>query len=959
MLATILLSKTCRLHGFTKLASHRFLRPYALHMSSMGDTGGLPSNPMDPNLYTEKAYAALAKLPQYGDKYQTQRMEAVHLLRSLIDEGPGGLSQRIITKAGVNTNAVSQKLDDYLNKQPKVSDYANKILGPTLLDALKNANNLRQQYKDQFVSVDHILLGAVNADSNVRKWFKELGASENQLAEAVKSIRGTKTVTSKTAEQAFEALAKYSRDLTEAAMQGKLDPVIGRDEEIRRTIQILSRRTKNNPILLGEPGVGKTAIAEGLAQRIVAGDVPETLKNRKLLSLDMGALIAGAKYRGDFEERLKAVLNEVQASEGQVVLFIDEIHTVVGAGASEGSMDAGNLLKPMLARGELRCIGATTLKEYKLYVEKDKALERRFQQVFVTQPTVEDTISILRGLKDKYEVHHGVRIKDSALVAAATLSHRYISERFLPDKAIDLVDEAAAKLKIELTSKPQALDELDRRLIQLQMERLSVARDDAQSPRLAQIDEHVKDLQRQQSELRDRWNLEKAGVSRLQDLKNQIEAQMLQLQQYERDFNLDGMSAIKYGTLPELKKQLAEEEARYDLQQQQGITTQNNQDRLLRDVVEEDDIALIVSSWTGVPVSKLLQSELQKLLKLQEQLDQRVIGQKQATKVVAEAIQRSRAGMSDPTKPIATLAFLGPTGVGKTELCKALASVLFDSEDAIVRIDMSEYMESHSVARLIGAPPGYVGYEEGGQLTEAVRRRPYAVVLFDEMEKAHPEVFNLLLQLLDDGRLTDSKGNVVNFRNTIIIFTSNVGSQEIQALDVKSDEAVRAATMMALRARFRPEFLNRIDEFINFKSLSMDELIPIVDLELKKVRQRLVEKELQLTATDSAKQWLGERGFDPVYGARPLKRTIQREVETPVAKNILSRAYLPNTTIILDARPGDAALTITAVQNDAEVKEVMEQSKKRAAEQLTMGGSGRTSIPMALDEDDDESNYMQ
>lgn len=618
--------------------------------------------------------------------------------------------------------------------------------------------------------------------------------------------------------------------------------------------------------------------------------------------------------------RLKAVLNEVQSAQGQVVLFIDEIHTVVGAGAGEGSMDAGNLLKPMLARGELRCIGATTLKEYKQFIEKDKALERRFQQVYVTQPTVEDTISILRGLKDKYEVHHGVRITDSALVSAAMLSHRYISERFLPDKAIDLVDEAAAKLKIQLTSKPEQIEILDRKIVQLQMERLSIARDEDElqtnSPRLQMIDKQIENLQRQQQELTARWNQERAGVSKLQELKNQIDATLTQIAKCEREYDLNNAAILKYGTLPELQRQLKVEEELYDARK----SSVQASGRLLRDVVSEDDIALIVSSWTGIPMTKLLQSEMDKLLHLQEELDKRVVGQREATRVVAEAIQRSRAGLSDPSKPIATLAFLGPTGVGKTELCKALARIMFDTEDAIVRIDMSEYMEQHAVSRLIGAPPGYVGFEDGGQLTEAVRRRPYSVVLFDEMEKAHPDVFNVMLQLLDDGRLTDSKGNVVNFKNTIVIFTSNVGSAEISALTSSSGEAVapalmRETTMNALKLRFRPEFLNRIDEFVTFNSLGLEQLVPIVTLELEKVSLRLADKKLSLAATDAAKMWLAQRGYDPTYGARPLKRTIQREVENPMAKEILSGKYLPGSTVLLDAAPGDEKLTITSVQN--------------------------------------------
>eukprot|EP00598_Pedospumella_elongata_P011640 CAMPEP_0185007566 /NCGR_PEP_ID=MMETSP1098-20130426/87435_1 /TAXON_ID=89044 /ORGANISM="Spumella elongata, Strain CCAP 955/1" /LENGTH=889 /DNA_ID=CAMNT_0027535913 /DNA_START=138 /DNA_END=2807 /DNA_ORIENTATION=- len=888
-------------------------------MSSVGGHG--PENTQNPETYTEKAWEAIAKLPQYGNKYSAQVMESTHLLRALLDEGPGGLTQRVLAKAGVDINDIDSKLEKHLQRQPRVSDTSSKIMGQSLTNALSKSIFFKKEFGDQFVSIEHLLLGTADTDGFTKNVFTEAGSGMKQLKEAVTAIRGSNKVTSRNPEVAYEALEKYCIDLTARAAEGKLDPVIGRDDEIRRAIQILSRRTKNNPIFLGEPGVGKTAIAEGLAQRIISNDVPETLKGRKLLSLDMGALIAGAKFRGEFEERLKAVLKEVQSAEGQIVLFIDEIHTVVGAGASEGSMDASNLLKPLLARGELRCIGATTLKEYKLYIEKDKALERRFQQVMVLPPTVEDTISILRGLKDKYEVHHGVRITDSALVAAAVLSDRYIADRFLPDKAIDLVDEAAAKLKIEVSSKPEIIDEIDRKIIQLQMERHSVSRDEAESPRLSVIDTQLNELQRQQQELRSKWEIERAGVTRLQELKEQIDAANTALTKAEREYDYNKAAVLKYSTLPALEKEFEKEEALYD--QKLSLSAANATDsepKMLRDTVGEDDIAQIVGSWTGIPVSKLLEGEMQKLLKLQDELDKRVVGQQQATKVVAEAIQRSRAGMSDPSKPIATLAFLGPTGVGKTELCKTLANFMFDTEDAIVRIDMSEYMEQHAVSRLVGAPPGYIGFEEGGQLTEAVRRRPYSVVLFDEMEKAHPEVFNILLQLLDDGRLTDSKGNVVNFRNTIVIFTSNVGSAEIAHLNTTNPAAIKEASMNALRRQFRPEFLNRIDEFVTFNSLGMEQLVPIVSLELEKVNKRLADRKLALQATDGAKQWLAVTGYDPAYGARPIKRTIQREVETPIAKGILGGMYPAKSTVLLDAKPGDAELTITSVPESTSEK---------------------------------------
>jgi ATP-dependent Clp protease ATP-binding subunit ClpB len=880
---------------------------------------------MNPQLYTERAWEGIAKLPQYGDQFQNQMLEATHLLKALLDEGGEGLTQRIFKKAEVDLQAVENSLESYMGRQPRISDTSQKSMGKSLEAALTKAGALKSDFGDSFISVEHLLL-AMCSDTTVAGILAAGGATQSKLRAAAEEIRGSNKVTTRTPEVAYEALAKYSRDLTEAAREGKLDPVIGRDEEIRRAVQILSRRTKNNPIFLGEPGVGKTAIAEGLAQRIVKGDVPDSLKGRTLVSLDMGALVAGAKYRGEFEERLKAVLNEVQTANGQIVLFIDEIHTVVGAGASEGSMDAGNLLKPMLARGELRCIGATTLAEYKKYIEKDKALERRFQQVFVGQPTVEDTVSILRGLKEKYEVHHGIRITDAALVAAATLSHRYISERFLPDKAIDLVDEAAAKLNIEVTSKPQAIDELDRRIIQLQMERLSLERDEAGSKRLAQLDKDITRLSREVEGLNSRWEAERSGVTSIQALKNQIDQTQTDIDKAEREYDLNEAAVLKYGKLPELLKKLEQEEATYaENEAKADIGT-----RMLRDTVVDDDIADIVSQWTGIPTSKLLQGEMAKLLLLQDELDQSVIGQSEATAVVAEAIQRSRAGMADPTKPIATLAFLGPTGVGKTELCKSLARYLFDSEDNLVRIDMSEYMEQHSVSRLVGAPPGYVGFEEGGQLTEAVRRRPYSVVLFDEMEKAHPEVFNILLQLLDDGRLTDSKGNTVNFRNTIIIFTSNVGSRNIlergEGDTALPADVVRDRVMEALRAKFRPEFLNRIDEFVTFKALEMEQLVPIVDLEMKRVRSRLDDRAISLSISEPAKMFLAKVGYDPVYGARPLKRTIQREIETPLAKHILAGDFPPDTLVKIDFDEDRDKLTIVGMPNVQLVSEEEHQA---------------------------------
>jgi ATP-dependent Clp protease ATP-binding subunit ClpB len=727
--------------------------------------------------------------------------------------------------------------------------------------------------------------------------LREVGLDETKLRTIIEQIRGSQKVTDQNPEGKYESLEKYGRDLTQLAKAGKLDPVIGRDDEIRRTIQILSRRTKNNPVLIGEPGVGKTAIAEGLAQRIIAGDVPESLRDRQLITLDMGALIAGAKYRGEFEERLKSVLKEVTESNGAIILFIDEIHTVVGAGASQGSMDAGNLLKPMLARGELRCIGATTLDEYRKYIEKDAALERRFQQVFIDQPTIEDTISILRGLKERYEVHHGVKISDNALVAAATLSTRYISDRFLPDKAIDLMDEAAAKLKMEITSKPEELDEIDRKVLQLEMERLSLQKesDRASQDRLVRLEKEMADWKEQQSALNAQWQSEKRVIDQMQSVKEEIDRVNIEIQQAERDYDLNRAAELKYGKLTSLQRDL--EQAEVNLTQ-----TQTTGHSMLREEVTEADIAEIIGKWTGIPVTKLVQSEMEKLLYLEDELHQRVIGQEEAVTAVADAIQRSRAGLADPNRPIASFIFLGPTGVGKTELAKALAAYMFDTEEAIVRIDMSEYMEKHSVSRLVGAPPGYIGYDEGGQLTEAVRRRPYSVILFDEIEKAHPDVFNILLQILDDGRATDSQGRTVDFKNAIIIMTSNIGSQYI--LDLAGDDSryseMQSRVLEALRGSFRPEFLNRVDETIIFHSLRKDQLRNIVKLQVKRLEKRLQERKMALKLSDAALDLLAEVGYDPVYGARPLKRTIQRELETTMAKSILRGDFVDGDTIFVD-----------------------------------------------------------
>jgi ATP-dependent Clp protease ATP-binding subunit ClpB len=852
--------------------------------------------PTNPQQFTEKAWEAIVKTPDVAKQNQHQQIESEHLLKSLLEQE--GLAVNIFNKANVSVPRLRDKVDEFINHQAKIKNIGDSVyLGKSLDTLLDRADNYKKQFEDDFISIEHIILAYAQDDRFGKKLLQEFNLDENKLKTIIKDIRGSQKVSDQNPEGKYESLTKYGRDLTELARLGKLDPVIGRDDEVRRTIQILSRRTKNNPVLIGEPGVGKTAIVEGLAQRIINRDVPESLLDRTLIALDMGSLIAGAKYRGEFEERLKAVLKEVTESHGNIVLFIDEIHTVVGAGATQGAMDAGNLLKPMLARGELRCIGATTLDEYRKYIEKDAALERRFQSVFVGEPNVIDTISILRGLKERYEVHHGVKIADTALVAAAMLSNRYITDRFLPDKAIDLVDESAAKLKMEITSKPEELDEVDRKILQLEMERLSLKKEEDQASveRREKLEQELGNLKEQQSSFNAQWQGEKEAIDQIRSLRESLEKINVEVQQAERDYDYNKAAELKYGKLTDIQRQIKEKERLLAEKQTSGKS-------LLREEVEESDIAEIISKWTGIPISKLVESEKAKLLNLEEQLHERVIGQNEAVIAVSDAIQRSRAGLADPNRPTASFIFLGPTGVGKTELAKALAGILFDTEDAIVRIDMSEYMEKHTVSRLMGAPPGYVGYEEGGQLTEAIRRRPYSVVLFDEIEKAHPDVFNVMLQILDDGRLTDSQGRTVDFTNTIIIMTSNIGSQYI--LDLAGDNSkydeMRSRVMEAMRGNFRPEFLNRIDEIIIFHSLEKSELRNIVKIQIQRLEQRLDEQKMGLKMSDTALDFLAEIGYDPVYGARPLKRAIQRYLETAIAKAILKGEFKDGDTIFVD-----------------------------------------------------------
>jgi ATP-dependent Clp protease ATP-binding subunit ClpB len=864
---------------------------------------------------TTKSQEALQQAQGLADKRNHQAIDVEHLLFALLGQ-KDGVVLSLLQKLGVPLGSLTERLQKALDRLPQVTGAAGQTyITPRLKKVIESAEGEAEALKDEYVSTEHLLLALVQDSGESGKILKELGTSRDKILSALVGIRGAQRITDPNPEEKYQALEKYGRDLTDLARKGKLDPVIGRDDEIRRVIQVLSRRTKNNPVLIGEPGVGKTAIVEGLALRIVNGDVPEGLKDKRLVGLDLGALVAGAKFRGEFEDRLKAVLKEVTEASGQVILFIDELHTLVGAGAAEGAMDASNMLKPALARGELRCVGATTLDEYRKRVEKDPALERRFQPVFVGEPSVEDTIAILRGLKERYEVHHGVRITDGAIIGAATLSHRYISDRFLPDKAIDLIDEAASRLRIEIDSMPIEIDEVERKILQLEIERQALKReeDKASKERLAQLEREIENLRETSGGLKAHWQNEKESIERIRSLKEKIESTKVEEQKAQRQGDLNRAAELRYGTLTQLQKEL--EEANQKLAELQ------KDQKMLKEEVDAEDVAEVVAKWTGIPVSKMLEGEIQKLLRMEDRLKLRVIGQDSAIHAVSNAVRRARAGLQDENRPIGSFIFLGPTGVGKTELCRALAEFLFDDEQAMVRLDMSEFMEKHSVSRLIGAPPGYVGYEEGGYLTEAVRRRPYSVVLFDEIEKAHPDVFNALLQILEDGRMTDGQGRTVDFKNTVIIMTSNLGSQYILELGSQNRKELEQRVSAALREAFKPEFLNRVDETIIFNNLGRDEIKSIVDIQLKRLRQNLASRKMALDITERAKALLAEKGYDPVYGARPLKRTIQRLIQDPLAIKILEGEFKEGDRIQVDAHGDELGFTRAAGRSSDEAPE--------------------------------------